>query len=229
MLSNDNGMGTTMLVSPNGGGNGFFGDQGGWWIILLFILLAGGNGFGYGNGGEMQRGFDQSAVMNGISGLNNTVAAGFAGSEVESCNRAMDAMQTAYTNQISNLQGFNSLQSQLASCCCENRLATTQTQSVVQAEGAATRLAIQNQTQAILDKMCQQEIDALKTQNANLQTQLNMANLAASQSAQTAQLIADNTAQTQYVVNRIAPYPQPAYIVANPAAAQGYYGCGCGA
>ena len=32
----------------------------------------------------------------------------------------------------------------------------------------------------------------------------------------TAQLIADNTAQTQYIVNRVAPYPIPAYTVANP-------------
>ena len=71
-------------------------------------------------------------------------------------------------------------------------------------------------TQKILDRMCQQEIDALKAQNIALQNQNNMLNLAASQTAQTAQLIADNTAQTQYIVNRVAPYPIPAYTVANP-------------
>ena len=64
--------------------------------------------------------------------------------------------------------------------------------------------------------MCQQEIDALKSQNLALQNQLNIANLSASQTAQTAALIADNTAQTQYIVNRVAPYPVPAYVVANP-------------
>ena len=64
--------------------------------------------------------------------------------------------------------------------------------------------------------MCQQEIDALKTRNSELQTQVLMQNLAASQVAQTAQLVADNTAQTQYIVNRVAPYPIPAYTVANP-------------
>ena len=77
--------------------------------------------------------------------------------------------------------------------------------------------ATQTQTQLILDKMCQQEIDNLKAQNIALQNQVNMQNLAASQTAQTAQLIADNTAQTQYIVNRVAPYPIPAYTVANPA------------
>lgn len=96
-------------------------------------------------------------------------------------------------------------------------MATCQTQNLVSNEGAATRLAIQEQSQLILDKMCQQEIDALKAQNLALQNQVNMQNLAASQTAQTAQLIADNTAQTQYLVNRISPYPVPAYIVANPA------------
>jgi hypothetical protein len=64
--------------------------------------------------------------------------------------------------------------------------------------------------------MCQQEIDTLKGQVLALQNQNNMLNLAASQTAQTAQLIADNTAQTQYIVNRVAPYPIPAYTVANP-------------
>ena len=76
--------------------------------------------------------------------------------------------------------------------------------------------ATQKQTQVILDKMCQQEIDALKERNLELQNRVNMQNLAASQTAQTAALIADNTAQTQYIVNRVAPYPIPSYTVANP-------------
>lgn len=77
-------------------------------------------------------------------------------------------------------------------------------------------MAYPYQTQQILDKMCQQEIDAYKRENENLRSMINMQNLAASQTAQTAQLIADNTAQTQYIVNRVAPYPIPAYTVPNP-------------
>jgi hypothetical protein len=64
--------------------------------------------------------------------------------------------------------------------------------------------------------MCEQELEQLRSQNASLQNQVNMLNLSASQTAQTAALIADNTAQTQYIVNRVAPYPIPAYTVANP-------------
>ena len=78
------------------------------------------------------------------------------------------------------------------------------------------RGGVQTQTQQILDKMCQQEIDALKAQNIALQNQVNMQALAATTTAQTAALVADNTAQTQYIVNRVAPYPIPAYTVANP-------------
>ena len=125
-------------------------------------------------------------------------------------------MNQTFGFQTAMLQGFNGIQSQFSDCCCENRLAACQTQNLVQSEGAQTRLAIQNQTQAILDKMCQQELDAYKRENENLRSMVNMQALAASQTAQTAQLVADNTAQTQYIVNRVAPYPIPAYIVTNP-------------
>lgn len=214
-LTNESGVPATMLVGPTSGmpyyaggqNNGFGGD--GWWIILFFIILFAGGNWGQNGGwsgdGGVQRGFDQASVMNGLTGIQNTLNTGFSG-----INATMNA------DQIANMQNNFAIQSQLSQCCCDNRMATAQTQSVVQTEGAATRLAIQQQTQAILDKMCQQEIDALKSQNEALRTQVNMLNLAASQTAQTAQLIADNTAQTQYIVNRVAPYPVPAYTVTNP-------------
>ena len=74
--------------------------------------------------------------------------------------------------------------------------------------------------------MCQQEIDALKTQNANLQTQINLANLAASQNAQTGQLLADNAAQTATLRQALNPTPIPAYVVPSPYL-NGGCGCGC--
>ena len=176
---------TYMPVAPVGGGMGEgFGN--GWWIILLFLFLGFGNGFGGfgGNnaagfvGADVQRGFDQSAIVNGLNGIQTSLS----GNQMADLNRSFDV-------QTSILQGFNSIQGQLSQCCCDNRLATVQTQNIVQAEGAATRLAIENQTQAILDKLCQQEIETLRAANVNLQNQLNMANLAASQTAQTAQII----------------------------------------
>ena len=178
------GANTYMPVMP-ANGNGF--DMGGgWWIILLFLFMGFGGGFGgFGNnnaaafaGADVQRGFDQSTIMGGINGIQSTLN----NSQMSDLNRSFDV-------QTSVMQGFNGVQQQLAQCCCDNKTATLQTQAVVQNEGNLTRLAIQNQTQAILDKMCANEIQSLRESNDNLRTQLAMANLAASQTAQTQQII----------------------------------------
>ena len=203
----DNANGTTMLVQPAGAG----GEMGGigWWLIL-FVLLFGMGGFGGGIGGadnlypwmnnsqNINDGFRDQFMNSQVVGIGDRITAGLG-------DIAMQLNTGFNQTQISALQSTNAIQSQLAQCCCDNRMATVQTQNIVQSEGAATRLAIQQQTQAILDKMCQQEIDNLKAQNVNLQNQVNMLNLAASQTAQTAALVADNAAQTQYLVNKLAP------------------------
>lgn len=258
---------TVMPVQPlmNGYGNGGFG-QDGWWIILfLFALMGNGgwsNGFG-GNGNAMfpyftaqntdagvQRGFDTAAITSQLSGINTSINNGFANAEVAGCNRAMDAMQTAYNNQIASMnQNFANqqaldnrlyaMQSQQAECCCENRLATCQTQNIVQNEANATRFADANNTrdlltnqtantQAILDKLCQLELDAKNTKISDLERQLTMANLAASQTAQTGRLLADNAAQTQALEQYLNPVPIPAYVVQNPNCCTQNYSCSCG-
>lgn len=233
-------------VTRNNSGSGFgFGGDGAWWLIVLFLFALSGNGWGNngfgGNCGMMpymigntqsdvQRGFDQSAIMSGINGLSTTMSNGFANAEISRCN-----------GQMATIQAINTLGYNQQNCCCENRLATANLQSLIQSENCADRAAIsdglrdiltatQAQTQTILDKMCQQEIDALKTQNANLQTQINLANLRASQNDQTARILADNAAQTVAIEQYLNPTPVPAYVVANPNCCNQYYnsGCGCG-
>ena len=220
-LTDENGMGTTMLVQPTGN-NGFDFGGGGFWIILLFILLGGwGNGFGgmggdlypwMNNSNQMSNGFQNTLLNDSITGIRDGIA-------------GITAQLSA--NQMADLERSFGVQSALQNCCCENRASIADLKYTVATEACADRAAISNalqsvidatraQTQTILDKMCQQEIDNLKAQNVALQNQVNMQNLAASQAAQTASLIADNTAQTQYIVNRVAPYPVPAYTVANP-------------
>lgn len=81
-------------------------------------------------------------------------------------------------------------------------------------------------TQAILDKLCQQEIDALKSENQRLQMESYLANLAASQNAQTGTLLADNAAQTANLIRSLNPTPVPAYVVPNPTCGCGYNTCG---
>ena len=263
----ENGTQMYMPVAPayGGGGNGGFGfgDGSGWWLILLLLVFGNGWGNGFGGGGGMfpymmgtntnndvQRGFDQSAIITGITGVNNAVtsgfgnvqtalcsgfagvnagiANGFAQSEIAANARQIADMNQSFANQTATLQGFNGIQGQLSNCCCENRASIADLKYTVAQEACADRNAIssalrdvitatQAQTQTILDKMCQQEIDNLKSQNIALQNQVNMQALAASQAAQTAALVNDNNLQTQYIVNRVAPYPIPSYTVANPA------------
>ena len=204
-LTDENG-GMVMPVAPAYGGvNGGFGGGDGWWILLL-LLFAGGFGGGFGfNGGavpfamntgnEVQRGFDQNAIMTGITGINSSIN----GVQSAICN-GFSSMEIANNaRQIADMQSNFALQSQLASCCCENRLGTADLKYTVATENCADRtLAMQNTRdiiensnrgiQLILDRMCQQELDALKAQNVSLQNQVNMLNLSASQTAQTAQL-----------------------------------------
>lgn len=275
MALTTNEMGAADIQAITGGGYRNGGIDNDLWIIILFILMAnngwgngfGNNGGGGGNGGgyypyvtsDVQRGFDQSAIMNGITALQGAVNCGFgdtalaiAGVNQGMCNGfsqaeiAANARQIADMNQnfnaqIANMQSMNALQAQLAQCCCDNRLATNDLKYTVATEACADRAVVNDalrdvitnqtaNTQAILDKMCQQELDAERRENDNLRQQINMMSLAASQTAQTAQLIADNNAQTQYVVNRVAPYPTPAYVVPNPTGCNNNYGfnnCGC--
>lgn len=237
---NPNGNSMVMPVSPmmgSYGNSGFFGGDMAWWLIIL--LLFANNGWGNGFGGntgmpfmmntqnDVQRGFDQNAIMSGINGITNALA----NAEVSRCNSQANVLQT-----------LNTLGMSMQNCCCENRAGVADLKYTVATEACADRNALsqalanvvaQNNanTQAILDKMCQQELDALKAQNANLQTQLNMANLAASQTAQTAQILRDNAAQTVALEQYLNPAPIPAYVVQNPSCCNPMYngfGCGCG-
>ena len=272
-MSLDNGNSMIMPVAPayGGGGYGGFGGFGGWdsslWLILIVLFGLGGFGGGWGFGGfGGGMGFEFPWLLNGQNGINANTNAGFnqaatAGqlsaiqgsldaAEVANCNRAMDAMQTAYTNQIASMnQNFanqQALDARLGSmemaqqnCCCENRAAVADLKYTVATEACADRAAVSdalNSTlnamnagiQSIKDQMCNDKIDAKNEKIAELQTQVNMQNLAASQAAQTAQIVADNAAQTQYLVNRVAPYPIPAYTVPNPYGCGGYNGFGYG-
>ncbi len=227
MALTDNG-GTTMLVQPSGLGGGFGGFGGdGWWILLLLLAFGGGwggmGGFGGGdvypwlnNSQHISDGFRDQMLQTGISSIGDKITSGFGDVATALCGGFAGVNANITNASMTNLQSFNGLQAQLAQCCCDNRLATCQSQNLISSESAATRAAIQEQTQAILDKMCQQEIDAYKRENEALRTQINMQALAASQAAQTSALIADNTEQTKYIVNRVAPYPIPSYTVPNP-------------
>lgn len=248
-VDGSNGNGMYMPVAPaygmggaNGGFGGFAGD--GWWVILFLFALMGNNGWGgfggFGGGGDVlpylwnqstqndvNRGFDTSAITGQLGNIQNAITNGFASQEVSNCNRAMDAMQTAYQNQIAALQQNFALQSQLSNCCCENRQAIAQLSADLAREACADRQAVADGIQTILTQMCNDKIDAKNEKIADLERQLTAANLAASQSAQTSKILADNAAQTVALEQYLNPTPVPAYVVQNPnCCANQNFGCG---
>ena len=181
----------------------------------------------------------QNSLCNGFAGVNATVNSGFANAESSANARQMANMQQAFNAQTAVTSAITGLASQQANCCCENRLANCQTNNLISNEANATRFADANNTrdlltnqtqntQAILDKLCQLELDSKNSKIADLERQLTMANLAASQTAQTGRLLADNAAQTQALEQYLNPVPIPAYMVQNPNCCAQNYGCGCG-
>lgn len=244
------------------GSNGFggFNGDGAWWLIVLFLFaLSGngwGNGFGGGNGGMMpwmlangtngdvQRGFDQQAVVSGISGVQNAVTSGFAAAEAARCGNTMQILQALNANQASVTAGMNNLAMGLQNCCCENRAAVADLKYTVATENCADRQAlnegvrdiIANQNagiQSIKDQLCQDKIDAKNDLIAQLRSELLYARGQASQDVQTAAILAGQTREVDALYQRLNDCPvgttpvygkQPIFTCDQNLATSG---CGC--
>ena len=146
--------------------------------------------------------------------------------------------------------GMNQLAMSLQQCCCDNKAGLADLKYTVATEACADRNAVSNGirdvitagtantqnilnglnevirtnqqgTQTIIDKLCALELDSVKRENADLRSRLQMADLAASQTAQTAQILQGQNQQAQYITNTCCPKAVPVYTVPNP-------NCGCG-
>lgn len=237
-----------MPVAPAYGNNGM-GFGGDWaWIILLLLLGWGGNGYGNNGGNGLYPWMNQAnltsngfqnqlindnitAIRDGVAGISNQICAGFAGVEQGANTRQMADMQTAFAAQTAMNQGFNSVQGQLAQCCCDNKSATQDLKYTIATEACNSRATSTANTQAILDKLCQLELDNAKAQLSakdDIIAQLRQENLyargQASQVAQTAEI--ENN-----IYNRLKNCPvgtTPVYGN-QPIFTCGNGGCGCGA
>lgn len=257
------------LFALGGWGNGFGGGYGGGGAMPYIMSNT--------TNADVQRGFDQQSVMSGISGLqsgisglstqlcnstadiqqslcngfagvNATVNSGFANAETAATARQMANMNQMFGAQTAMMQGFNSLGSQFADCCCENRLGIADLKYTVATENCAdrtqsmqnTRDIIDSQTrgtQAIIDKLCQLELDGIKGQlaqaqreNVGLQNQLNMAALRESQTAQNALIQQGFSDEVDALYNRLNNCPVPTTPVygRTPIFTCNNNGCGCG-
>lgn len=244
-----------LIALCNGGWGGFGGGFGGAGNMMLGYdfpwLMTGQQNINT----NTNNGFRDAMINDGINGIRSDVSDistqlcnGFAGVEQGANTRQMANMQQAFANQTAMMQGFNQIGSQLADYSGENRLANCQTQNIIQNEGNQTRFAdanntrdiIQSQTngtQAILDKLCQLELDGVKAQVdakndriAELQTQLNMANLRESQTAQNAFISQGFSNEVDALYNRLSNCPVPSVPVYGKTNifSCNNGGCGCG-
>lgn len=182
----------------------------------------------------------QSAVTSGFGDVQTSLCSGFAGVNAALNNGFAQAEISENARQMANMNQMFGIQSALQQCCCDNRAAVADLKYTVATEACADRAAVNDalrdvltantaSTQRILDQMCQDKIDAKNEKIAELQNQLSMAQLAASQNAQTAAILANNEAQTSALEQYLAPIPRPAYVVQNPNCCTQNFGCGCGA
>ena len=209
------------VTDGNGRNNGMFGNDA-WWIIILLLFGYGRNGFG-GFGGsqggygmpcgvpatqaDLAAGFNNSAVLSGINGIDSALCQGFNG------------INTAILQSTYNTQGaINGLSHQLSDCCC----ATQRAIDSVKYENATNTCAIQNTIQnttrdvienanansrAILDFLVQSKLADKDARIAMLEGQVARAD-------QNAVLRAAIDASTAEIIRRTGnDCPVPAFVV----------------
>ena len=193
--------GDIMALTKNN--DGLFGD--GIWGIIMLLIIAGlfsGNGFGWGNRGNLTNDtllgeeFVKRDIFNTNQNVSNTacqtqkeVLENRFNCSQNACNTQKEILESRYTTQL----GFQNAQANLSNCCCDLK-------TIIHAEGEATRSMLQN------DK-----IEQLRDQVYASNLALNNANLA-------------NT-----VINSVRPFPIPSYTVTSPYVGlyNPYNGCGC--
>lgn len=177
----------------------------------------------------------QNSLCNGFAGVNSTINSGFANAETAANSRQMANMQQAFNNQTAMLQGFNGVSTAIANTGCDiregiagvnynNAIQTQQLTNQIATENCQDRAVLQegirdllaNQTmntQRILDQLCADKIDSKNEKIAELQRELQMADLRASQVAQTADIRANNAVVANQLVSELRSCPIPAQPV----------------
>ena len=134
----------------------------------------------------------QQTLCQGFSGVNATVNTGFA-----NLNNAICTL--GYQNQA----GFNSLASQIASCCCDLKTMNLENRYLNERQTCDIIQASHSDTDRILNYLTSEKIAGLQAENAGLKAQIS------------------NDRQSSYIVNTLTDRlgekcPQPAYVVQPP-------------
>lgn len=186
------------VTNNNRGYDGFGMDgYGGWfWIIIILFAFWGNNGWGNRNGQDTL--LSDEFIKRDIFNTNQNVSE-------TGCQTQRDVLESRYTTQL----GLQQLGSQAQQCCCDTQKEILQNRydNALQTQTLSSQIAncccdlraegIAN-TQKILDKLCENEINQLRTD------------------LQSAQLQISQLSQTSNIVNSLRPTPIPAYITCSP-------------
>ena len=248
-LSSDNTVMTMPVAPAYGGGygsNGMWGDNFLSWIIIL--LLFGGRGFGFGGLGGFGGFGGLGGMLGGFGGWGSPYAQGVLtradindGFALQNLQNSQTSIKDAVTNGFHGVdtavcqlgyntqQGFNTLASQLASCCCETQSAIQGTRYDIATSAAATQNTIQNATRdlmensnansrAILQALNDNYVRTLERENSDLRMNALISNSnavnQAARDAQTAELLrrtGHDCPTAAYVVQPPTPVTFPNY------------------
>lgn len=255
MFNSTNCASVPLVANIDGNNNNGWGADSGWlwFVVVIFAIFGGwGNGFGGfgGNGGalqgyatqaDIQRGFDNQAVVSKLDGItnglcdgfyamNNGMLTGFNGINTNIMQTGYGIQQAINADTVAGMQNTNAIQATLnnmaaqnAACCCETQRQIERgfcdTNYNMATQACETRQAIENSTRSILDFLTQDKIATLQAENNDLRR-------AASQDRQNALLTTAMTAQTQQIIGAVRPTPVPAFPASN-LYGYAYNGCGC--
>ena len=243
MMDNSNDFATGYAVgrdSTNGGYNngGMFGGNNDWgWIIILLLFGWNGRGFGGGFGGgygggsgvgenyilatdfaTIERKLDSvnSGICDATFALNNNINANFRNVDNAICTLGYQALQNTNSIQTQladcccgikgeikdvaygNERNSWNISKQISDCCCDLEKMNMQNRFDAQAYNCNTLSAIDKVGDRIIDYLANEKTQALRDENFALR-------LAASQAQ-----------QNEALLNKLSPCPSPAYVVPNP-------------
>lgn len=152
-------------------------------ILLLFLFLIGGNGFWWFGSGN-----NTAAWMAGMANNNNNHD-----NTVDLINN-----NSFWQQQLANSQSLANLTSQMNMGFCNTNSNIERAILAWQQNTAQIIASSASNVQKVLDKLCEQETQSLRTALAE------------------ARVVANNNAQTAELISRLQPNPIPSYIVSSP-------------
>lgn len=249
--------GYLMGLMNNGNNGGFFGGNGGFQDIIALIVIAaifgngnGGGIFGGNNNGQnaearemiMQtlnrNGVDIAALAQAVNTSGDQILAGINSVAQSICGLGNQMGQNTNSIITAMLQGNNALTSQIAQCCCDNKLAICQqtntlqgainfVNSSVERGFAATNFETERQTCAIKGAIADSTAQILAGQRSAEMREMQRELQTLRDERTQYQMSALLQQQSQNLINTIRPCPVPSYQVCNPWGCQGNgYGYG---